>query len=142
MEDKTFKTIIVISLIFIVAILGVSAYLFLNMENQKLSQNNISNITNQINSTINDTTNKTNKTTKTENKKTSIKITAKQAIKIVKNSIPHYNVNFGAELITSTKTPYYLVTAYDDDPTSESYGEPVGGAKVNAETGKIMYALG
>lgn len=138
MEDKTFKIIIVISLISIVAILGVSSYLFLSMENQKLAQTNISNITNQTNSAINDTGNVTNKTTKTENKGSSVKITAKKAIQIVKNSADHYNVSFGAELVTSTKTPYYLVTAYDDDPTSDSYGEPVGGAKVNAKTGKIM----
>ena len=46
-----------------------------------------------------------------------------------------YNVRFGAELITSGKTPYYLVTAYDDNPESEYYGEAVqGGAKVNAVT--------
>ena len=56
------------AIIAIVAIVGVSAYLFLSMESDKVAENNTTNITNQTNNTIgnNYTSNKTNQTIKTK----------------------------------------------------------------------------
>ncbi len=107
MQEKSFKTIIIVAIIAIVAIVGVSAYLFLSMESEKVAQNNTTNITNEMNSTIGKdyTSNKTNQTIKTKDKDNSVKISARQAIRIVKNNVPSYNVRFGAELITSGATP-------------------------------------
>ena len=139
MENKNIK-IWIISLIIIGAVAGASFYLLSNMESQKINTNN----TNNLSTSANNTTlqNNSSQTKKTNATTESSVISAKKAISIVKNSAPSYNCRFSAKLIKSGVTPYYMVTVYDDNSNSSTYGEAIGGAKVNAKTGAIIEAMG
>lgn len=137
--DKRAKILLIIFLILIAAVSVSLGYLLTN-PNKKIAKNT-ANLTNQTNNTTKNYSTVTNrtKTTKTSN---SGFISAQKAINIVKHSIPSVNCSFSAELISSANPPFYLVTAYDNNPKSPYYGESVGGAKVDAKTGKILFAMG
>jgi uncharacterized membrane protein YkoI len=78
----------------------------------------------------------------TEKPKTNL-ISAQRAIDIVEQSAPGSDkCTFSAKLYKNSGAPYYLVTAYDAVPGSSTYGEGIGGAKVDARTGVILDEMG
>jgi hypothetical protein len=118
----------------IIVIFAVSVSLSYLLYNPNNVSNNSSNVSIQINNSNNSTIN-TTKTTK------SVYITKQQAI----NSVKKYGTSttrYTAKLITNDGDPYYLITAYDNDPDSEYYGWAIGGAKVDAITGRLIYGMG
>jgi uncharacterized protein YpmB len=136
--NKTTKILLIAFLILITAVSVSLCYLITN--SNKNTSTNVSNHTNNTTTQINYTqTTKTKKTTKSSN---SGLISARKAISIVKHSAPSVNCTFSAKLITSSNPPYYLVNVYDNNPQHSSYGWAIGGAKVNAKTGKIIFAMG
>ena len=149
LNDNTFKTIIIVCLIAIVAILGISAYFFINNNNQEpMANNNLStNLAVQNASNMSNTTDRNVTTTKstsksTEKSKTNL-ISAQRAIDIVEQSAgDSSNIRFKAHLVNNGGAPYYMVDVYDDNPDSETYGEAIGGAKVDARTGVILGEMG
>jgi len=129
MDNKIKLLIGVIILIFLLS-LSLSYFLY---KPDNVS-NNSSNVSIQFNNSNNGTIN-TTKSTK------SGYITKQQAI----NSIKKYGTSttrYTAKLITSNGEPYYLITAYDIDPNSETYGWAIGGAKVDARTGRLIEGMG
>lgn len=148
MNDNTFKTIIIVCLVAIVAILGVSAYFFVNTSKETMANTNLSaNQAVQNASSVSNTTSKNITSTKntaksTEKHKTNL-ISAQRAIDIVEQSSPgSEKCTFSAKLHNNGGAPYYLVTAYDAIPGSSTYGEGIGGAKVDARTGVILDEMG
>ena len=149
MNDNTFKTIIIVCLVAIVTILGVSAYFFVNNNNQasmantNLSANQaVQNASNVFNTTSKNITSTKNTAKSTEKHKTNL-ISAQRAIDIVEQSSPgSEKCTFSAKLHNNGGAPYYLVTAYDAIPGSSTYGEGIGGAKVDARTGVILDEMG
>lgn len=144
MKDNTFKMIIIGCLIAIVCIFGVLAYSFVSANNKAPALNNASNQSLQNNSnSTNGTGNVTKTVVKTVKSKTNL-ISAQRAIDIVEESCPGGpgDTRFGAQLINNNGAPYYLVTAYDDNSSSSTYGEGIGGAKVDARTGVILDEMG
>ena len=130
--DKNTKILLIIVLILIAAI-SISLSYILTRQVQNLNNNSTN-------------TNKTNKTTiiYNEAKKTTMTrkyITPQQAI----DSVRKYgtsNTYYSAELITSDGAPYYLITAYQGNRSSPLYGEPIGGAKVDARSGRFISGMG
>ena len=141
MKDNIFKIIIVICIVAIVGILWVSAYYFVNNNNKAVAANQtIQNTTNAPNSTLNTT----NQSKATQKPTTHVNlISAQRAIDIVEQSAPwSENCRFSAKLYKNNGAPYYLVTAYDNVQGSPTYGEGIGGAKVDARTGVILDEMG
>jgi hypothetical protein len=100
--------------------------------------NNTTNSTNQTNTSVNNTSTNNNQTSKTDY------ISASQAIQITKSAAAYYPDNrtrFTAEFVDGNP-PYWRVTAWQNDPKSDFYGQSIGGAKINAITGEIIFAMG
>ena len=145
-NNNTFKTIIIVCLVAIVVILGISAYFFISNNNQASATNNTlsSNQTlqNASNITSKNETNSKSTAKSTEKAKTNL-ISSQRAIDIVEQSAPGSDkCTFSAKLYKNNGAPYYLVTAYDAVPGSSTYGEGIGGAKVDARTGVILDEMG
>lgn len=142
MEDNTFKTIIITCLVAIVAILGVSAYFFINNANKEaMSNNNLSSnqtIQNTSNSSLNNSnlsssSSKSSKTTSKTKDKPAV-ISASKAMSIVTNAFSGYDCyGGGAELFMSNGKPVYSVSLYNRQDDSSA-----GTVLVDAETGKIL----
>ena len=131
--DKKTKILLIIFLTLIAAVSISVGYILTNP-----NKNNTKNTTNLTNQTNNTTIiyNETKKTTVT-----SKYITPQQAI----NSVRKYGTStttYSAKLITSDGAPYYLVTAYQGNRSDPLYGEPIGGAKVDARTGRFISGMG
>lgn len=135
--DKLTKILIVVIIILAVAV-GIMGVLFLQ---GNLSQdNNTTNQTNQTNTSVNNstTTNNNNQTSEPDY------ISAPQAIEITKSAAAYYPDNrtrFTAKFVNDDP-PYWLVTAWQNDPKSDFYGQSIGGAKINAITGEVISAMG
>ncbi len=136
MNDKTFKIIVIILLASIVVIVGVTSYLFLNT----YSNNTEGDI--EVELANNSTSNNTVEVTPEE--VTQPKYIGKdQAISIVINTVPTGGkIRYTATLITSTSRPYYRIDVYGDDPNSDSYGQLIGWAHVDAITGEFLGGMG
>ena len=85
----------------------------------------------------------TNNSSSKSNTTTQKLISSQEAISIVNKNVPSYGlVNYEAVLVQNGQHPYYLVTAYDQNPNSTTYGEGIGGAKVDAITGQFLGGSG
>jgi cell division protein YceG involved in septum cleavage len=139
--DKTVKSLIIIVVV-LVAVLGVTGAIFLqgylNNSNKNVTSANQTNIT--VNNNSNQTTsNNSNSKTETNSKL----ISSQEAINIVNKNVPAYGLtSYGAKLVQNGQHPYYLVTAYDQNPNSTTYREGIGGAKVDATTGQFLGGMG
>jgi len=135
--DKLTKVLIVVVVVLVVA-LGVVGAIFLQ---GNLSQhNNTTNSTNQANQT----NISVNNSSTTNNTSEPDYISASQAIQITKSAAAYYPDNrtrFTAKFVNGD-SPYWLVTAWQNDPKSDFYGQSIGGAKINAITGEVISAMG
>lgn len=128
--EKRIKLFIGVIIIIFVVSVSLSYFLY--------KPNNVSNNTTNVSIQINNSNNTTINTAKTSK---SGYITKQQAI----NTVKKYGTSttrYTAKLITNDGDPYYLITAYDNDPDSEYYGWAIGGAKVDARTGRLIYGMG
>lgn len=141
MERKTLKRVVIISLILITVIAATSIFTQPNTEsndrNIKVESNNTPDIP------APEPKEKEQNYTNPEHGRKQNLISPEQAIKIVKNTVPGYGkLHYSATLTTCRGKPAYLVTVYDKDPDSETYGQAIGGAYVDATTGKLLYGHG
>ncbi len=100
---------------------------------------------NSSNITVNTTSTSSPTTTSTKTQSTKVNlISAQRAIDIVQQSNPgdDSGLRFKAHLVKNNGAPYYMVDVYDDDPYSETYGQAIGGASVDARTGVILDEMG
>lgn len=128
--DNTVK-IFIIAVIILYAVLGVAAGAVLH----GYFSNNKDTTINQTNSSVNVTVN--NQTTQI--KPPNNLISPLKAMNIVnKNVLPYRYTSYSAKLVQNGQHPYYLVNAYDQNPNSTTYKQGIGGAKVDAKTGKFL----
>ncbi|MGZ7119433.1 MAG: PepSY domain-containing protein [Methanobacterium sp.] len=139
--DNRFKIIIIVCLVFIVSIFGSYSYFSINNATKTNNSSN-ANITVQ-NSTGSSSSLNQNSGSTQSGSNTNL-ISAQRAIDIVEQSNPNKNakIRFSAELKQNNGAPYYLVTVYDTNRNSSTYGQGIGGAKVDARTGVILDELG
>ena len=129
--DRTVK-ILIIAVVVLVGILGVvGGYLL---------QGSLSSDNKSVNQTVNVTV--SNQTTQTKSQ--SNLISASKAISIVKQNEaqPSKHVRYSAKLVQNGDNPYYQISVYGTDPSSPSYNENIGGARVDAKTGEFLGGMG
>lgn len=141
MQNNSFKIIIIACIVFIVAVSGSYAYFSIN-DTLKANNSSNKNITVQNSSGSTSSLNQNAGSGQTESK-TNL-ISAQRAIDIAEQSNPNKKaiLRFSAELIQNNGAPYYLVTVYENNKSSQYYGMAIGGAKVDARTGVILDELG
>ncbi len=141
--DNSVKTLIIIVII-LIAVLGVVGGIFL--QSYLVNSHNNTTAVNQTNSTIGNNTsvqNTSNSSSSKSNINTQKLISPQEAINIVNKNVPAYGLtSYGAKLVQNGQHPYYLVSAYDQNPNSTTYGEAIGGAKVDAITGQFLGGMG
>ena len=141
--DNSVKTLIIIVII-LIAVLGVVGGIFL--QSYLVNSHNNTTAVNQTNSTIGNNTsvqNTSNSSSSKSNINTQKLISPQEAINIVNKNVPAYGLtSYGAKLVQNGQYPYYLVSAYDQNPNSTTYGEAIGGAKVDAITGQFLGGMG
>jgi hypothetical protein len=90
------------------------------------------------------TINQANSTNNTLNNQEQIKpqkeyISSDKAINVVHKKVPYYEyTSYSTKLVQNGQHPYYLVNAYDLNPNSTNYNHGIGGAKVDAQSGKLL----
>jgi flagellar basal body-associated protein FliL len=139
--NNTVKSLIII-IVVLVAVLGIAGGIFL----QGYLNSSNKNVT-SVNSTNNSVSNSSNQTkANNSNSKTETTqklISSQEAISIVNKNVPAYGLtSYGAKLVQNGQHPYYLVSAYDQNPNSTTYKEAIGGAKVDAITGQFLGGMG
>ena len=135
--DRLTSVLIVVVIILIGIVSAAFGYIYLSGSKNPINPINQTSINQSVQNTSNVTHTTVKKTTPTN------LISAQRAIDIVQQSSPgSTNIRFSAKLINNNGAPYYLVTVYEDDPTSDVYGQSIGGAKVDAKTGVILDELG
>ena len=125
--DNTVK-IFFVAVALLYTVLGVGAFGFLQ---DHFITDNVGTI-NQANSSTNNTLNNLNEQPKTEY------ISSDKAINVVHKKVPYYEYTSYSTKLVNGKHPYYLVNAYDLNPNSTNYKNGIGGAKVDAKTGKLL----
>ena len=138
--DNRSKMIIVVICVF-VAIVGVVAGLFLDGYLQNNSRNS-SVLTNNSSVESNVTVSPGENVTHQKSNDSGI-ISPQEAIKVAKEAAgPSYNVRYEAKLVQNGQNPYYLITVYDTKVNSSTYGVAIGGAEVDAKTGRFIEGMG
>ena len=139
--NNTVKSLIII-IVVLVAVLGIAGGIFLqgylNSSNKNVTSVNSTN--NSVNNSSNQTkANNSNSKTETTQKL----ISSQEAISIVNKNVSAYGLtSYGAKLVQNGQHPYYLVSAYDQNPNSTTYREAIGGAKGDAITGQFLGGMG
>ncbi len=142
MDTRTKMVLIVIFIL--VAVIGLvggfilEGYLQNNDKNSSVLVNNSSVENQSINSNVSTDKNETQ-----QKSSDSGLISPQEAIKVVKETAgPSFNVRYEAKLVQNGENPYYLITVYDTKVNSSTYGVAIGGAKVDAKTGKFLEGMG
>jgi hypothetical protein len=66
-------------------------------------------------------------------------ISSDKAINVVHKKVPYYDyTSYSTKLVQNGQHSYYLVNAYDLNPNSTDYNHGVAGAKVDAQSGKLL----
>jgi cytoskeletal protein RodZ len=141
--NNTVKLLIIIVII-LVAVLGIVGGVFL--QGYLANSHNNTTAVNQTNSTIGNNTSEQNTSNSLSSKSNTTAqklISSQEAINIVNKNVPAYGLtSYGAKLVQNGQHPYYLVSAYDQNPNSTTYREAIGGAKVDAITGQFLGGMG
>ena len=128
--DNTVK-IFFVAVVLLYTVLGVGAIGFL--QNHFITDN-VATI-NQANSSTNNTLNNLNEQINPQTEY----ISSDKAINVVHKKVPYYEyTSYSTKLVQNGKHPYYLVNAYDLNPNSTNYNHGIGGAKVDAQSGKLL----
>lgn len=66
-------------------------------------------------------------------------ISSDKAINVVHKKVPYYDyTSYSTKLVQNGNQAYYLVNAYDLNPNSTNYNHGIDGAKVDAQSGKLL----
>jgi hypothetical protein len=128
--DNSVK-IFFVAVVFLYAVLGVGAIGFLQ---DHLININVDTI-DQANSSTNNTLNNQNEQINPQNKY----ISSDKAINVVHKKVPYYDyTSYSTKFVQNGRHSYYLVNAYDLNPNSTNYNHGINGAKVDAQSGKLL----
>lgn len=128
--DNLTKVLIIVVIILVAALRLASGFI---LQDYLFQQD----ITNQTNISVNNSSITNNQTTPEY-------ISASRAIEITKSATAYYPDNrtrFTASFVDGER-PYWKVEAWQNDPKDPNYGLGIGGAKVDAITGEILFAIG
>ena len=128
--DNTVK-IFFVAVVLMYTVLGVGAVGFLQ---DHLMNNNVAQI-NQANSSTNNAINNLKEQLDPESEY----ISSDKAINVVHKKVPYYDyTSYSTKLVQNDQHSYYLVDAYDLNPNSTNYKHGIDGAKVDAQSGKLL----